>query len=128
MVRDDDASALVAQHATEPSGEAPAAEGAATGSGRGAMLVTAGILFSRLFGLVRQRIIGHYFGIGPLADVITAAFRIGNIAQNLLGEGTLSASFIPVYARTRAAGRPQDATAFALTALGFLLLAVGVVS
>lgn len=135
MAREDDASELVAQHATEappPGGDeaAPTAatESAATGSGRGAMLVTAGILFSRLFGLARQRVIGHYFGIGPLADVITAAFRIGNITQNLLGEGTLAASFIPVYAKTRAAGQRAEATRFALTALGFLLLAAGAAS
>src|SRR4051812_43896327 len=118
MAREDDASELVARHATEapalvhdggdpqtpgPAGSIPAAESAAMGSGRGAMLVTAGILFSRVFGLVRQRIIGHYFGVSAFADVIAAAFRIGNITQNLLGEGTLSAWFIPVYARTRAA-------------------------
>ena len=121
-MREDDAGALIAEHATEP----PAPDHAKTGSG--ALWVTAGILFSRLFGLVRQRIIGHYFGIGPFADVIAAAFRIGNIIQNLLGEGTLSAAFIPVYARTRAAGRRDDATRFALTALGFLLLAVGATS
>ncbi len=136
MGHDDDSSALIAQHATEApslgddggSSRTPAAEGGPMGSGRGAMLVTAGILFSRVFGLVRQRIIGHYFGISGLADVIAAAFRIGNITQNLLGEGTLSASFIPVYARTRAAGRNEEAVRFALTALGFLLLAVGTVA
>src|SRR6185295_14075583 len=111
MALEDDASDLVARHATEAPapGSTPAAESAALGSGRGAMLVTAGILFSRVFGLVRQRIVGHYFGISAFADVIVAAFRIGNIVQNLLGEGTLSASFIPVYARTRAAGQSKEA-------------------
>lgn len=106
----------------------PEAERPEVGSGRGAMLVTAGILFSRLFGLVRQRVIGHYFGISAFTDVIAAAFRIGNIVQNLLGEGTLSAWFIPVYARRRAAGKSEEATRFALTALGFLLLAVSAAS
>ena len=62
-------------------------------------MVTAGIVLSRLFGLVRQRVVAHYFGTSAFADVLAAAFRIGNITQNLLGEGTLSASFIPVYAR-----------------------------
>src|SRR4051794_1323515 len=41
-----------------PAGSTPVAESDAMGSGRGAMLVTAGILFSRVFGLARQRIIG----------------------------------------------------------------------
>ena len=118
------------EHATEAPAPAsnPAAVGAAIGSGRDALLVTAGILLSRVFGLVRQRVVGHYFGISAFADVIVASFRIGNLFQNLLGEGTLSASFIPVYARTRAAGRSDEATRFALTALGFLLLAAGAAS
>ncbi len=97
-------------------------------SGRGALLVTAGILLSRLFGLVRQRVIGHYFGLSAFTDVIAAAFRVGNIVQNLLGEGTLSAWFIPVYAKKRAAGLVGEATRFALATFGFLLLAVGVAS
>jgi len=89
--------------------------------GRSAALVTAGILLSRLVGLLRQRVTAHYFGAGPFADVLAAAFRIGNITQNLLGEGTLSASFIPVYARLRGAGRAGDAARFALAALGLLI-------
>lgn len=89
--------------------------------GRSAALVTAGILLSRLVGLLRQRVTAHYFGTGPFADVLAAAFRIGNITQNLLGEGTLSASFIPVYARLRGAGRAAEAARFALAALGLLI-------
>lgn len=91
------------------------------GSGRGAALVTAGILLSRIFGLVRQRVLAHYLGTSAAADIVAAAFRVGNITQNLLGEGTLSASFIPVYARMRAAGKEPEARRFALSALGLLL-------
>jgi len=90
--------------------------------------VAVGILLSRLVGLLRQRIVAHYFGTSALADAITAAFRIGNITQNLLGEGSLSASFIPVYARLRAEGRVEDARRFAHSALGLLLAAVIVLS
>ncbi|WP_437568643.1 murein biosynthesis integral membrane protein MurJ [Sorangium sp. So ce542] len=95
---------------------------------RSAALVAAGIILSRLFGLIRQRIVAHYFGVSIFADAITAAFQIGNLTQNLLGEGTLSASFIPVYAKLRAQGRGPEAKAFALSALGFLLLAIIAVS
>ncbi len=132
---DDDASELVARHASdgEADGEgdpasvgvpAPAPAPAVPSAARSALLVTAGILLSRVFGLVRQQLVLRYFGLSAFGDVLTAGFRIGNIVQNLLGEGTLSASFIPVYARARAAGRGADATRFALTALGFLLLIV----
>lgn len=95
---------------------------------RSAAVVAAGILISKLFGLVRQRVTAHFFGTSAIADVIAAAFRAGNLAQNLLGEGTLSASFIPVYAKLRAEGRDAEAVAFARSALGLLFAVVVVVS
>jgi putative peptidoglycan lipid II flippase len=68
------------------------------GRGRPAARVAAGILVTRLLGLIRERVFAHYFGSGQEADAFRAALRIPNIIRNLLGEGTLSASFIPVYA------------------------------
>jgi len=82
--------------------------------------VAAGILLSRLAGLVRQRVFAHYLGLGDAADAIAAAFRIPNLLQNLLGEGSLSASFIPVYARLRAQGRPEEAGQVARAVLALL--------
>lgn len=95
---------------------------------RSAALVTAGIFLSRIFGLLRQRVVAHYFGTSPLADVLAAAFRVGNITQNLLGEGTLSASFIPVYAKLRGAAKGREAVHFALASLGLLIAAAALVS
>lgn len=69
-----------------------------------AVLVSAGILLSRLAGLVRQRVFAHYFGQSDEGDAFNAAFRIPNFLQNLFGEGVLSASFIPVYSRLLAEG------------------------
>lgn len=100
----------------------------------GALSVGAGILASRLFGLVRQRATGHFLGVGDAADALSAAMRIPNLLQNLLGEGVLSASFVPVYARLRASGREQDAaqlarlTFTALAATSAVVVAVGVVA
>ena len=76
---------------------------------RHASLVGAGILLSRLIGLVRQRVFSHYFGLSDAADAFNAAFRIPNFLQNLFGEGVLSASFIPVYARLLAEGDEEEA-------------------
>lgn len=95
---------------------------------RSAALVTAGILLSRVVGLLRQTVTAHYFGASSAADVIVAAFRVGNITQNMLGEGTLSASFIPVYAKLRGSGRGSEAVRFALSSLGLLLVAVTLLS
>lgn len=87
------------------------------------MAIAAGILLSRLVGVLRQRAFAEYFGTSIYADVFTASFRLPNLLQNLLGEGTLSASFIPVYARLVGQGRREDSGRLA-GALFALLLAV----
>lgn len=119
----------ISPHPGPGAGRHSATEAAGQPSGaRSAALVTAGILLSRLAGLLRQRVTAHYFGTSAYADILAAAFRVGNITQNLLGEGTLSASFIPVYAKLRARGRIGEAVRFALASLGALLAAVVVLS
>ena len=50
-------------------------------------MVAAGILLSRIVGLVRNRVFAHYFGTSDAADAFNAAFRIPNFLQNLFGEG-----------------------------------------
>jgi len=77
-------------------------------SGGGAILVAAGVFLSRIAGLIRDRVFAHFFGSSDAADAFKAAFRIPNFLQNLFGEGTLSASFIPVYARLLAEEREED--------------------
>jgi putative peptidoglycan lipid II flippase len=99
-----------------------------------AVFVAAGILVSRLAGLIRQRAFAHYFGQGDEADAFMAAFRIPNFLQNLFGEGALSASFIPVYASLIARDRPDDAgevagaVAAILAMTTALLVLVGVIA
>jgi putative peptidoglycan lipid II flippase len=100
--------------------------GAVPASGRAATLVAAGILLSRIFGLVRQKVFGTFFGAGDAADAFSVAFRIPNILQNLFGEGVLSASFIPVYAGLRARGDEAGRRQVAGTVLSLLLLVTSV--
>jgi len=73
-------------------------------------------------GFLRDAALAFYFGNSREADVWGAAIRTPNIIQNLLGEGTLSASFIPVYAGFLEEGREEDAGRFAGAALGLLLV------
>jgi putative peptidoglycan lipid II flippase len=91
---------------------------------RAATLVAVGVLCSRLVGLVRQRVIAHYFGLTTdAADAWAAGFRIPNFLQNLFGVGALSASFIPVYASLLARGDRRAADRVA-GAVGTLLALV----
>ena len=77
--------------------------------GFSAHLVAAGILLSRIAGFVRQAVFSNYFGAGAAADAFNAALRMPNVLQNLLGEGVLSASFIPVYSDLIERGRKEEA-------------------
>ncbi|MGI9034964.1 MAG: murein biosynthesis integral membrane protein MurJ [Pyrinomonadaceae bacterium] len=99
---------------------------------RHAFLVGAGILISRITGLLRQIIFAHYFGASAAADVFNAAFRIPNFLQNVFGEGALSASLIPVYAGliakkdTKEANRVANAVLTLLALITSILVLLGV--
>jgi putative peptidoglycan lipid II flippase len=114
--------------------ENPQSPAAQAGVGRHAFLVAAGIFLSRIAGLVRDRIFAYYFGITYVADAFKAALRIPNTLQNLFGEGVLSASFIPVYAKLVAqkdreeAGRVAGAIFSLLFLVTSLLVLVGVLA
>jgi putative peptidoglycan lipid II flippase len=95
-------------------------------SSRNAVLVGAGILFSRLIGLVRERIFAHYFGNSDAADAFKAALKIPNLLQNLFGEGALSSSFIPVYASLLASGQKEEAKRVARVIGTILALAMSI--
>jgi len=90
--------------------------------------VATGILLSRLIGLVRDRVFAHYFGTSDVADAFRAAFRIPNFLQNLFGEGVLSASFIPVYARLNAENRHEEASQVAEAIFAILLVVTSVLT
>ncbi len=98
----------------------------AGGGARHAAQVAAGIFLTRVLGYVRERVFAHYFGNDTLpADAFRAALRIPNSVRNLLGEGTLLASFIPVYATLNERPDKGPARALAGAVLGLLLLASG---
>ncbi len=109
-----------------PAGREPAAP--VTRGGAAAALVAAGILLSRMAGLVRQMVLAVYFGSGLQADVWSAGLRLPNVLQNLLGEGTLSASFIPAYSSLLGQGRTQEAGRVAGAMFAFLLAIAGAVA
>ncbi len=131
----------VHHNASEIAGETVAIVGESTGrfppatiedgdgesTGRSAFLVGAGILISRIIGVVRQRVFAYYFGKSAAADAFNAAFRIPNFLQNVFGEGAMSASFIPVYANLLARKDEHEARRVASAVLTLLALAVSVI-
>src|SRR3989441_1245093 len=129
------------RNATEAAGETIAVVGESTGrfprarieqsesegTGKHAMMVGAGILISRIIGVVRQRVFAYYLGTSDAAGAFSAAFRIPNFLQNVFGEGALSASFIPVYANLLARGDKKEASRVADAVLTMLALTTSII-
>lgn len=88
---------------------------------RNALRVASGIFLSRIFGFLRDAVTAFFFGAGSHADVFRTVLRMPNLLQNLLGEQTLSAAFIPGLSRMLEQGRAEDARRFAGAVLGLLV-------
>lgn len=91
------------------------------GLARSAGVVGLGTLSSRILGLARDIIIGIMFAAG-MRDIFFFAFTIPNLFRRLLGEGALSAAFIPVFSEYLAKERKEEALRVANTTFHLLLL------
>lgn len=112
---------------TQPEGAVAPIRPQGMSGGRAASLVGAGIGVSRLLGLVRQRVFAFFLGSSDAADAFAAAFRIPNMLQNLLGEGVLSASLIPVYSGLHARGNDEGRREVASAVLALLALVTAII-
>jgi putative peptidoglycan lipid II flippase len=59
--------------------------------------MAAATLTSRLLGMVREMVYARFMGDGWVAGAFQFAFTIPNLFRRLLGEGALTAAFIPVF-------------------------------
>src|SRR5690349_18843582 len=64
---------------------------------RSAGIFTGATMLSRILGYFRDTMVAAFFGAGVAADAFYTAFRFSNLFRRLLGEGALSASFVPVF-------------------------------
>ncbi|MCB0351443.1 MAG: murein biosynthesis integral membrane protein MurJ [Bdellovibrionales bacterium] len=89
--------------------KAPAKPHSVLRSAAGMSLAT---LLSRIFGMVRDMVMAALFP-RMVTDAYVVAFRLPNLFRRILGEGSLAASFIPLYveslSRDEAAGKLQAA-------------------
>lgn len=63
---------------------------------KSAVFMSLGTLLSRIFGLVRDIVFAANFPI-TVKDAFVVAFRLPNMFRRLFGEGSLSASFVPIF-------------------------------
>ncbi len=95
---------------------------------RAAGVVSGATLLSRILGFVRDMIIARTFGAGTATDAFFAAFRIPNMLRELLGEGALSAAFIPVFTEAFTKRGRESAWRLAWTILTLLVLLLVLIS
>src|SRR5512145_901727 len=89
---------------------------------RRAGLVSAGVLASRVLGLVREQTFAVLFGAGRELDAFVTAFRIPNLMRALFAEGALSAAFVTTF--TQRLEKDGEASAWRLANLVVNALAV----
>jgi putative peptidoglycan lipid II flippase len=92
----------------------------------GALILMAGILGSRVLGLVRDMVIAHRFGQGTETDIYNAAFTIPDLLFFLIAGGALSAAFIPVFTEHVATNREKDAWRIFSVVASVMFMVVGV--
>jgi putative peptidoglycan lipid II flippase len=88
-----------------------------------------GTTLSRILGYIRDMLVANFFGAGMFADAFYAAFRIPNLFRRMLGEGSFSAAFIPVfsqYLHTKEKSETQKLLNAVFTALFLLLVLISI--
>lgn len=89
------------------------------------ILVSIITMVSRVLGYIRDAVSAALLGVGMVSDAFFVAFRIPNLLRNLLAEGALSASFVPVFTEYIEKKRKNDVwnlAANVLTLLTFILI------
>jgi putative peptidoglycan lipid II flippase len=92
---------------------------------KAATVIGTGTLLSRILGFLRDMVIANFFGAGMAADAFFVAFRIPNLWRRLVGEGSLTISFIPVYTEyltQKSEEENREVTHIAFTIAGVILL------
>jgi len=77
---------------------------------------------SRVTGLARDGVLSRAFGATELMSAFWFAFLIPNLFRRLFGEGALSASFLPVYAKLRDRDPRQAAQLASMLIAGLMML------
>src|SRR3989338_594146 len=91
-------------------------------------IISSGTFLSRIFGFIRDMVIAKIFGAGFATDAFFVAFKIPNLLRRLLGEGALSAAFIPLFTEHFTVKSKEDAWRFASAAFSSLLVILSVIT
>src|SRR5216110_1548905 len=59
--------------------------------------MAAATMTSRVLGMVREMVYAGFMGNTAVASAFTLAFQVPNLFRRLLGEGALTAAFLPIF-------------------------------
>jgi putative peptidoglycan lipid II flippase len=93
---------------------------------KSAGFISAATMASRLLGLVRDQIIGHFFGTGVVNDAFVVATRIPTLLRDLFAEGAMSAAFVPTITRYLTRDGKPAAFRLASNVLNALAIVTGI--
>ncbi|HSX48611.1 MAG TPA: murein biosynthesis integral membrane protein MurJ [Candidatus Nanoarchaeia archaeon] len=93
-----------------------------TTTGAAAFLISGAYLASRILGLLRDRLLVSHFGIGPLADSYSAAFRLPELLFTLLVSGAFAVAFIPVLSEHWQRNEQEEAWQISSSLLNLLVI------
>jgi putative peptidoglycan lipid II flippase len=79
--------------------------------GRAAALMMGSVLLSRILGYARDAVIAWQHGATTETDAYFVAFTIPDFLNYLLAGGSLSITFIPIFARYLAEGKEEEGSA-----------------
>lgn len=80
------------------------------------------VFISRITGFFRAFLIAYYFGSNGVTDAYFSAFKISNFFRQLLGEGALGSSFIPLYNELEEKEGEEKGKEFIFTTLNLLFI------
>ena len=86
-------------------------------------------MISRIFGFIRDMVVAAIFGASWIYDAFLIAFRIPNLLRRLIGEGSLTVSFVPVfteYLRNKSKQEALELANVAFTLLSIILVVVSI--
>ncbi|MED5465278.1 MAG: murein biosynthesis integral membrane protein MurJ [Myxococcota bacterium] len=95
---------------------------------KAAMSMSVITLLSRVLGLVREQVRAHYLGTSMASDAFGIAFQIPNLLRRLVGEGAMSAGFIPVLSQYKEQEGETQAFTFARQFFNLSLILLVVIS
>ncbi len=95
---------------------------------KGAFIIALFSIISRLFGLLRDRLLSSTFGAGDILDAYYAAFRLPDFIFNILVLGGLASAFIPVIIESRTKGGEAESWRVTNTVFNTLVVMLMILS